>query len=139
LSDAFRVASPEILILTVGINGLPTWTEDSFIAHYKQLIRLVHHASPDTQIVLQSIYPTAKARDKKLESFTIDKIDRLNQWIRALAKEQSLPYLDTASALKGQDGWLIPTYHNGDGLHLNTAGFNAVLNYIIEHPVQKGR
>ena len=138
LSKAFEQASPEILIITVGINGLPTWTQESFLSYYRQLIQIVREASPDTKIALQSVYPTAKVRDKKLVAFTVDKIDRLNQWIQSLAKEQSLPYLDTASVLKGEDGWLIPTYHNGDGLHLNTEGFNTVLDYIINHPIQKG-
>lgn len=106
--------------------------------HYRRLIDLIHEATPQTQIVLQSVYPTAQKRAANLESFTVDKVDRLNGWIQTLAKEQSLPYLNTASVLKGDDGWLIPTYHNGDGMHLNTAGFNAVLNYIITHPIEKG-
>lgn len=139
LTEAFRMASPEILIVTVGINGLPTWTEESLLTHYRRLIDLIRNSSPNTQIVLQSVYPTAKEREQKLASFTIDKVDQLNRWIEKLAKEQSLPYLNTASVLKGDDGWLIPSYHNGDGMHLNTAGFNAVLNYIMNHPIQKGQ
>lgn len=139
LSEGFRIAAPDILIVTVGINGLPTWTEEVFLNYYGRLIDLIREATPKTQIVLQSVYPTAKSRDSKLESFTADKIDRLNGWIQQLAKERSLPYLNTASVLKGEDGWLIPSYHNGDGMHLNTNGFNAVLNYILNHPIRKGR
>jgi hypothetical protein len=139
LTQGFQKAAPKILIVTVGVNGLPNWTEETFLMHYRRLIDLIHKASPQTQIVLQSVYPTAEKRATNLKSFTVDKIDRLNGWIQALAKEQSLPYLNTSSVLKGEDGWLIPSYHNGDGMHLNTAGFNAVLNYIISHPIEKGQ
>lgn len=138
LAEGFHIASPEILIVTVGINGLPTWTEESFQNYYKRLILLIRDATPDTLIVLQSVYPTAEKRDSKLVAFTVDKIDCLNGWIQNIAKEMGLPYLDTASVLKGEDGWLISTYHNGDGMHLNTNGFNAVLKFIIEHPIKKG-
>jgi hypothetical protein len=138
LAEGIHLASPEILIITVGVNGLPAWTEESFLVYYNRLIDLIHTQSPNTKIVLQSIYPVARERDKKLASFTIDKVDEINGWIEKLAKQRSLPYLNTASALKGKDGWLIPSYHNGDGMHLNTAGFNAALKYIMDHPIQKG-
>lgn len=138
LAEAFSQASPEIVIVTVGVNGLPSWTQESFLAHYGRLIDVIANSAPNTQIVLQSVYPTAKERASNLSAFTVDKIDRLNGWVRELAKQRSLPYLDTASVLKGEDGWLIPSYHNGDGMHLNTAGFNEVLSYIISHPIEKG-
>ncbi|MBQ7828087.1 MAG: SGNH/GDSL hydrolase family protein, partial [Clostridia bacterium] len=132
LTEAFCKASPEILIVTVGINGLPTWTEDDFRSYYGRLLDLIETASPSTQIVLQSVYPTAKERSQKLVAFTVDKIDRLNEWISTLARERSLPYLNTASALKGDDGWLVASYHNGDGMHLNTEGFYRVLTYVAD-------
>ena len=138
LAEGIRLASPKILIVTVGVNGLPAWTEESLLNYYNRLIDLIRTQSPNTQIVLQSIFPVARQRDKKLALFTIDKVDQLNRWIENLAKQRSLPYLNTASVLKGEDGWLIPSYHNGDGMHLNTAGFNAVLKYIMDHPIQKG-
>lgn len=138
LTEAFRKAAPNILIVTVGVNGLPSWTEDSFRESYRRLIDLIASATPDTQIVLQSVYPIAKERSAKLKNFSMEKIDRMNGWISAIADETGLPYLNTASALKGADGWLNPAYHNGDGMHLNTQGFNKVLAYIMDHPIQKG-
>lgn len=138
LSEAFRKASPEILIVTVGVNGLPSWTEDSFRESYLRLLDVIASATPDTQIVLQSVFPIAKERSAKLKNFSMDKIDRMNGWISTIADEKGLPYLNTASVLKSADGWLNPAYHNGDGMHLNTQGFNKVLAYIIEHPIPKG-
>lgn len=139
LARALQKASPSVLIVTVGINGLPAWTEETVLSYYRKLLELIRSATPDTKIVLQSVYPTAKERSPKLKAFTVDKIDRLNEWIKSLAAELSLPYLNTASVLKGADGWLVPDYHNGDGMHLNTQGFNRVLEYIIQHPVWKGK
>ena len=139
LKEAFQKAAPKILIVTVGVNGLPTWTEEDFTAHYNRLLELIRWATPNTRIILQSVYPVAKERSPRLKAFTSDKIDFMNQWIKAIAKVNRLDYLDTASVLKAEDGWLNPTYHNGDGLHLNTTGFNQVLTYIIQQLNEKGR
>ena len=138
LKEGFEKASPQILIVTVGVNGLPTWTQDEFTAHYNRLLELIRSATPDTRILLQSVYPVAKERTPRLKAFTADKIDRMNQWIESIAKVNRLDYLDTASVLKAADGWLDPSYHNGDGLHLNTDGFNQVLSYIIQQLNKKG-
>ena len=38
--------------------------------------------------------------------------------------------------LKAEDGSLREDYGNGDGIHLNADGFNAVLNYLRTHAYQ---
>ena len=81
LAKAFSVAKPKILIVTVGVNGLSHWTEETFTAQYNRLLDLITAASPSTRIVLQSVYPTAKERDETLKTFTVDHVDRLNEWI----------------------------------------------------------
>ena len=138
LQDALQSASPKILVVTVGINGLPTWTQEDFTENYNRLLTLIQTATPQTRILLQSVYPTAKERSPRLKAFTKDKIDRLNEWVRSVARENRMEYLNTALVLKDQDGWLHPSYHNGDGMHLNTNGFNQVLNYIMGYLNQKG-
>lgn len=130
LAEAAREIQPKYLILTVGINGLCSWSEENFTRYYEKMIELVTNNSPNTKILLQSVYPTASNISGKLSGFTNDKIDRLNTWIAAIAERKSLFYLNTAQILKDEKGFLRLDYQNGDGLHLNTQGFNAVLQYI---------
>ncbi len=130
LSEAARTYRPEYLLLTVGINGLCQWNEENFSRYYEKMIDLVEEASPDTTILLHSVYPTASNIGGRLTGFTNDKIDRLNSWIQKIAEKRGLFYLDSASALKDERGCLPLAYQNGDGLHLNTQGFNAVLKNI---------
>ncbi len=138
LSAAFSQIRPPILVITVGINGLPTWSETDFTLCYTKLIELIQVASPDTRIILHSVYPTAQSRSPKLVSFTVDKIDRLNSWIRTIAQANTVTYIDSATQLKSHDGWLNPAYHNGDGLHLNTNGFNLILENLYQQLILKG-
>lgn len=138
LAEAIGSSAPKILIVTVGVNGLLHWEREAFAELYNRLLDLFEKASPDSKIVLQSVYPTAKNRAAHLAAFTVDKVDRLNSWIMAIADERGLLYINTADALKDDDGWLRSDYQNGDGLHLNTAGFNCVLA-SIESALKKER
>ena len=137
LSDACKQYRPQKLILTVGINGLAAWEKEDFLHCYEKLIQTIQGASPSTSIYLQSVYPIAPKAKEKLPTFSNEKIDRVNLWIQELANDTHLPYLNTASVLKDSHGNLKEAYHNGDGLHLSSEGFNAMLRYV-EQQLTKG-
>ena len=54
-----RRAKPEYLVITLGVNGISFMDEEWFIRDYTSLVQLVQAASPDTKIILNSIYPVA--------------------------------------------------------------------------------
>lgn len=140
LGQAIRQSSPRILIVTVGVNGLSRWNKDVFVGLYNRLLDVFASSSPNTEIVLQSIFPTAKIRTKRLSGFTVERVDMVNEWIQEIAQARNLLYVNSADALKGEDGWLRSEYHNGDGLHLNTEGFKCVLSTIEKAlDAQKGK
>ncbi len=130
LAEAAKEIQPKYLILTVGINGLCSWTKDRFSDYYEKMVDLVRENSPDTHVILHAVYPSASNIGGQLENFTNDKIDRMNGWIREIAENKGLQYLDSASALKDETGCMRLEYQNGDGLHLNTQGFNVILENI---------
>lgn len=133
LAEGLKEANPEILILTVGINGLRTWEEEDFKKYDSKLIEIAVTSLPNSQIILQSIYPTTERPGTVSAEYTNDKIDTVNGWIKELAEQYGLPFLNTASALKDANGRLPENCQNGDGIHLNTEGFNIVLDYICNH------
>ena len=53
--------------------------------------------------------------------------------IEQLAENTGTRFLNTFEALVGADGYLPESYHNGDGIHMNTTGFNIILDYIKTH------
>ena len=132
VAEAAALSKPEYMIITLGINyGVPYCGETEFKKYYRMLLDDVTTASPETKIILQSIYPVAT--NNEIKDITNDKIDLANTWIEQLAEEYELKYLDTNSVLKGDDGYLPLTYQNGDGLHLLERGFDVVLNNIRTH------
>ena len=135
IRDAVDRAKPEYLVITLGVNGISFMDESYFKSEYKSLVTDIQSLSPDTKIILQSIFPVA-SNYEYLSSINNDKISTANGWILDIAAETGTRFLNTASVLVGSDGWLPQSYQNGDGLHLNADGFNVVLSYIRTHGYQ---
>ncbi len=133
LSDLCADNKPEYLVMTLGVNGVSMYDRDTFKIDYQNLINIILTASPDTKLILQSIYPVARSYAKQ-DVINNKKIQAANEWIVEIANENNLPYLNTYSALIGADGYLPESYQNGDGMHFNEVGFAAVMDYVKSHP-----
>ena len=133
ISEAARVKQPPVLIVTLGTDwGVSYLSEAEFKHCYGKLIRSVKEASPDTVVVLQSIFPVLNS----CAVLSNEQIDRANGWVRELAAAYDLPYLDTQSVLKDANGALRAEYCNADdGIHLTASAYRAILQYIRTHAV----
>jgi len=132
IKDAAERAKPEMMVITLGVNGVSFMDEASFKAEYTDLVQTIQSVSPDTKIILQSIFPVA-ADYEYVNSIDNVKILDANRWILDVAEATGVKYLNTISVLLGEDGWLSADHNNGDGLHLNPDSFGLVLNYIRTH------
>lgn len=133
--DAVTRKLPEYLVITLGVNGVSMMDEDWFKTDYTALVQSIQAASPDTKIICNSIYPVENDYEQ-IESINNTNIPQANEWIKAVAEATGCKYADSASVLKAEDGNLREDYGNGDGIHLNADGFNAVLNYLRTHAYQ---
>lgn len=135
IRDAVADALPEYMVITLGVNGVSFMDEAYFKDEYTDLVTDIQAISPNTKIILQSIFPVA-SNYEYLSSINNEKISTANRWILDVAEETGVPFLNTASVLIGADGWLPQEYQNGDGLHLNETGFSKVVSYIRTHGYQ---
>ena len=131
IAEAASELKPEILIVTLGTDyGVSYLTEKDFKAYYTKLLVAIREASPNTAVILQSIFPVA-ADCKVLSN---EKIDRANGWVKEIAAENGCRYLDTQSILKGADNCLPSQYCiSDDGIHLTTEAYRLILSYIRTH------
>lgn len=137
IAEAAALYRPPYLVLTVGLNGSHSFTEPIYKGSCRRLINAVRAASPNTKIILQSVFPVA-SNESAWTSVTPSElnrcIDRVNGWAKELTTEyENLRYLDTQSVLRGEDGFLQQSYQSGDGIHLTKDGYEAVLHYIQTH------
>ena len=131
--DALQRKRPQYLVVTLGLNnGASYYSEDEFKQCYRILLNSIVSASGETTVILQSLFPVA--RSCGISAYTPERIELCNTWIREVAAEYQLKYLNTVSALSDSEGYLLDEYDNGgDGIHLNEAGLRAVLQYIRTH------
>ena len=131
-SEAALAKKPKYLVITLGVNGVSFMNEEQFVTEYVKLVQSIQAVSPETKIILQSIFPVAANYDK-LEAINNEKITLANTWVLQVAETCKVKYLDTTSVLSDEDGWLYASCQNGDGMHLNADGFRLVLDYIRTH------
>jgi len=132
IADAVARARPKYLLLTLGVNGISFMDEEWFINDYTALVENIKAASPDTKIILNSIYPVALSYPYQ-DDINNDKINAANTWIERIAENTGCRYLYSFEALVDKDGNLPEESQNGDGLHLTGEAFTTVMQYIRTH------
>lgn len=133
ICDAVKVTDPKILIITLGVNGASNFTETAYKTYYKKLIYALKEASPDTKIIIQSVFPVTE--EYEAAAISNEAIDKLNGWGKEIAYECHLNYLDTQSILKTANGAMIPDYSEGDGVHMNSTAYKEIIKYIRTHAI----
>lgn len=133
LPDLLALKKPEYLCITLGVNGVSFMKEQYFKDSYTSLVKKVQEVSPNTKIILNSIYPVTTGYEEKGNGINNLKIEAANLWIQNVAESCGVNYLDSASALRNENGYLPDEHTNGDGLHLNGEAFGLVVQYIRTH------
>lgn len=134
IEQAVTAKKPARMVITLGIDYGVAWLTDSeFETYYKRLVEIVKSASPETKIILQSIFPVSKDYEADHPKTTNAAIDAKNKLVQKVAAECGVRYLDTASVLKGTDNCMLPAYDAGDGCHYKVQAYQAILKYIRTH------
>ena len=140
ISEAARKSKPKYMVFTFGLNGAVQNIKkgaDYYKSCYRSLINSVLEASPATKIILQSAPPIAKNMDVSNYSVSLEELNRyirqINAWTLELAAEDGLGYLDSATVLRDDEGFLKNEFQNGDGHHLTYDAYKEILYYIRTH------
>ncbi|MBQ7173195.1 MAG: hypothetical protein IJR88_03680 [Clostridia bacterium] len=135
--EVIEKKKPAILVLSFGLNGLLNYAKDTglFKQDYNTLLDSIQSASPDTKIILQTVYPVAKECDRFDDpTDTNRKIGMLNAALPEIASNyENVLCVDTASVLKDLDGSLDPAFDQGDGYHLTASAYKRILQYLRTH------
>ena len=132
IRDVVERHKPEIIIIALGINGISFMDEEYFTREYTELVTDIQVISPDTTLILQSIYPITHEY-KHWGSITNVMITEGNSWILKIAEDTGCSYLDTLSVLLDDDGNAKDELMRSDGLHPNDDGLALILDYIRTH------
>ncbi len=135
ISEALSKAKPGKIFVTLGINAIYSYKSDSFYDNYRAFLTKIKNASPDSIIVVQSIFPvTQQWAIANGKPNCHQYVAYANQKLAKLAEEEGCYFLYTYQKLTDENGFLQAQY-SGDGIHLSRKGYEAVFNYILTHPV----
>ncbi len=133
IEQAVSLKRPRYVVLSFGVNGLSGFAANQrlYSASYAKLIRAIQAASPETTVILQTVYPVAEQYANA--AAVNEKIELLNSWLPQIAKDNGAYLVDTASCLKDQTGMLRAEFAETDGLHLKTGAYQEILAYLRTH------
>ena len=121
--------------IMLGVNELGWPRSEVFQEQYGKVIDRVREDHPEAKVVIQSLLPVSAKQEAKGSYVNNRRIAEFNTLLEDLAAEKDCPYLNVAEAVTGEDGCLRPELTT-DGVHLNTRGCQAWLEYLKDHPLQ---
>jgi lysophospholipase L1-like esterase len=128
------LATARGVVIGVGVNDLVWRPIPEALENYRQILDLVPQATP---VLALAVLPVD---EREVRQRNAD-IGKLNAGIASLcAVRPGCHFVDASRQLAGAGGNLLPSAHDGDGLHLSAVGHDiywnavnaAVLNFIPE-------
>ena len=137
LLQAIEKNKPKRILLTLGTNSVSTMEIDYFIQNYEKLLTEIQRLSPNTTIIVQSIFPVTKQYDDNGKKLNNDKINKMNYKLLEVCGKLNIPYLNTSEMLKDEDGALKEEYSRNEkstpGVHLSIEGNKVAMDYFKNH------
>ena len=131
LLDAVKKYKPKTMILNLGTFSTNWISTDVFLNKSNELIEKIKTTSPDTRLILSSLYPIRKG--KNINDFEQKVIDTYNNYILEMAKKYNVSFLNVQSVLKASDGYAIDSYFLDDKFHFTNQGRKVFINYVKTH------
>ena len=134
--DTVLNIEPRNMVLLIGVNDLGQGVpEDTIYNNIKTMIEKTQAQCPQTNIILQALYPIDENRPEFYDRFMVGSvrtnalIQSLNARLKALAGEKGIQYLDLTDQLADENGVFRAEY-TMDGLHPNAAGYAVITEAI---------
>lgn len=118
ISKEWFKKEPNLVFICIGTNDIARGRDDEFIIlHIKKIIEKIRLKSPDSGIIITSIFPTRNNPERSNE-----RINNLNLKLQSFTNSESLKYFDVNQHFKDNEGKLKQEY-SLDGLHLTEEAY----------------
>ncbi len=132
--DAAMLLQPDILVISIGNDGIANIDQFDFIDKYDTLIADIRRNSPNTWVIclpLTSVTADYAGND----GLSVAKCNEANTWIQTVCQQTGSVYCDAVSAVQDVSGTLLKEYAAADGRTLNPTGVTQILQYLRYHAV----
>lgn len=122
------------IYISFGINELGWPYPDIFIERYKDLISEIQKKQGKAEIVVYGVLPVTESKSDKDDIFNMKNVKKFNKFIKKMAKDIGITYVDLAPAVKNKKGFL-PEEVTPDGIHMNKEYCRRILAYIVNKEI----
>ncbi len=134
MEDRVYRYNPSKVFLLIGTNDI-AWEKspDEIVDNISKIVDNIKSNRKNAAIYVESIYPTNnEVKQSNAGIRSNDKIDRTNEKIEQLCKNEDITYIDINSSLKNDNGKLKEEYSE-DGLHISDKGYEIITDIIKKY------
>ena len=124
---------PKVVVINAGTNDIAlnagTYNQDLTLNNIKSMAEIAE--ANGIKVILTSVLPAGAFSWRPEITDAAQKVDALNNEIRRYAKSKGFAYVDYNSAMRDNNGAMLPQLGN-DGIHPNAEGYKVMERVIME-------
>ena len=115
-----------------GINEMGWGNSETLKEAYYKLVDMLKSYEPNAVIFLESILPVTERKASQSKYFKSERIVERNGYIKEVALDEHVAYLDLHSVYCDEGGFL-PKEFAADGVHLKAQYFSSWTDFLLSH------
>ncbi len=120
---------PKRIFVMLGSNGITS--ADAMEDSYRTLLEKLADKCPNSKVCCLSVTPvTSDSSSAASAGISNSMITDFNKFIKSIAEEKGLTYIDLYTLFSDEDGYFLHEYAENDGLHFKGKTYKAMLSYI---------
>lgn len=131
LWELVGVLQPRRVLILLGVNDYAGSRIEKNIGYCERILDLIGQSAPDAQVIFESLTPVRPAFCRGKDYRT--QWDQYNAALEEMCLRRGAGYVDIASALKDEDGYLRKEYSSDGEYHLSRAGLRVWLDSLIRY------
>ena len=124
------------IYLKFGLNEIGWGTNEQFSEYYYSFIDYIKAVQPDAIIYVMSILHVTEEEERKSSVFTNDRINERNEYIKKVAENEHVYYLDVNEVFTDENG-RMPSEDSFDGIHVKADAIGKWVDYLKTHAIEK--
>lgn len=139
LTDSIPLTNTKKLYIMLGINDLATYGIEKTLENCTTLLDSILERVPDLQIYIQSTTPMTATSAILTDRLNNTVIQEYNYALEALCKERNWFFIDVASVMYDENGYLREEYCSDAynmGIHFTNAGCEKWVEYLYLHKIE---
>jgi len=124
---------PDRIYILLGINDLCNYNAsvEYHARSYGEMLDYLIESFPESEIIVQSVFPLALKYKNEKTKLTNEKIDEFNARICELCEQKGPVFVDLSTSFKAENGFMYDEM-TSDGLHLRASYYPFWLNLLME-------